>query len=313
MKELVSTQGMDKQEWLLWRRKGIGGSDAAALCGVSPYRTEMDVFLDKKGLTGECVENDAMYFGKRLEGIVAEEFQRRSGLSVTPFKSMLQHEDHDYILANIDRLVMDEDALLECKTAGLRKKEGWADGAVPEEYMLQVQHYLAVTGLDLAYIACLIGGQEFVWCAIERNDDLISNLLEVEVAFWNNHIVPNIAPEPTQDNMSESILKLLYPKGKGTTIVLGDDKPELKELAERMEKDGIELKELKKKVEKQKNMFKGLMGENETALCGNIKMTWNTEAANRFDTAALKEAEPNMYKKYFKEDNKRTFRIRRVG
>lgn len=168
LNKVVSTLEMPHEEWLRYRKKGIGGSDAGAICGVNKYRSAVSVFLDKTAEQTSEFDNEAMRQGRDLEQYVAERFCEETGKKVRRANAIFSHSELPFMLANVDRLVVGENAGLECKTASAFSADKWADGSIPPEYEVQCNHYMAVTGADAWYIACVILGKEFIWHRIER-------------------------------------------------------------------------------------------------------------------------------------------------
>lgn len=213
MKKRISTVGMTREDWLAWRRRGIGGSDAAALVGLSPWATPFTVYADKLGLIPEQGDNEAMRQGRELEEYVARRFREATGKSVRRCNAIIQHPRHEFMLANVDRLVCGEDSGLECKTMNPRSPAASAleHGDVPPQYYVQCQHYMAVTGLKQWYLAILVLGTAFYWYEIPRHDGDIAALEAAEAAFWNEHVLPRAAPDPDDTPRCEAVLKQLYP------------------------------------------------------------------------------------------------------
>src|SRR5690606_14440419 len=164
-------------------------------------------------------QSDAAYFGSLLEDLVAKEFEKRTGKKVRRNNFILQHPKYDFIIANIDREVVGENALLECKTASAYYAKEWENDEVPAPYLVQVQHYMGVTGYEKAYIAVLIGGQKFVWKEIERDDELINMIFEAEIDFWNNHVLANVPPALDGSSAAEECLKERYKETDPNKIV----------------------------------------------------------------------------------------------
>ena len=183
---LVKTQQLSRADWLQVRQQGIGSSDAAAAVGLSPYKSPLQLWAEKTG-QARFPEPDPqddrhpMYWGTLLEPIVAAHYTRRTGRRVRRINAVLQHPQHPWMLANVDREVMgsSEVQLLECKTAGLHGARLWQDG-VPEYVQLQVMHQLAVTGKAACDVAVLIGGQELRIHRIERDETVIGRLIALE-------------------------------------------------------------------------------------------------------------------------------------
>ena len=216
---LVSTKGMERKDWLAVRQQGIGASDAAAAVGISPYQSQLELWMIKTGRMSGMPEpsldevRSPIYWGNVLEPIVAAHYTRKTGRKVRRVNAVLQHPDPDkaWMLANLDYAVVacDEVQLLECKTAGEFGARLWKDG-VPEYYQCQVQHQLAVTGKQSADVAVLICGQEFRVYRIERDDALIQELIKLERQYW--HWVETDTPPPADGSDSaDRALRQLYP------------------------------------------------------------------------------------------------------
>ncbi|MFA5089329.1 MAG: YqaJ viral recombinase family protein, partial [Candidatus Omnitrophota bacterium] len=162
------------EQQLAERVNYLGGSDCAKILGLSRWGTPLSTFMAKvypnRDDSENCIggKNEASYWGNELEEKVCEAFTKVTGKKVARVNQTLKHPEHDFIRANIDRRVVGEDAILEAKTCSAYKAQDWVDDEIPEEYILQLQHYLAVTGNEVAYIAVLIGGQKFLWKRVER-------------------------------------------------------------------------------------------------------------------------------------------------
>jgi putative phage-type endonuclease len=185
---------MTREEFLAGRKQGIGGSDAAKVLGISRWGGPFTVWNEKVIGVTTVEESDAMHFGTILEEVVAREFSERTGLKVRRRNQMTFHKDFPFLLANIDREIVGQNAGLECKTASAYKIDEWKDDELPDEYFVQVQHYCFVMGWEGCWIACLVGGQRFIYKYIPRNDDFIEPMVNTEQDFWNNYVLPKIAP-----------------------------------------------------------------------------------------------------------------------
>lgn len=228
---LVSTKGMDRKQWLRVRKNGIGSSDAAAAVGLNPYQSQLELWLIKTGRDDALPkidpndDNHPVYWGTVLEPFVAEHYTRRTGHRVRRINAVLQHPDPDkaWMLANIDREVIGSPdvQILECKTAGEFGARLWKEG-VPEYIQIQVQHQLAVTGKQAADVCVLICGQEIRVHRIERDEELIAHLIELERRFW--HYVETDTPPPADGSDSAALaLQCLNPRDAGTTVDLTED------------------------------------------------------------------------------------------
>ena len=227
--KLVRTQDLSRDEWLTVRRQGIGSSDAAAAVGLNPYKSQLQLWMEKTGRDGALPvvdpsdDQSPMYWGTLLEPIVAAHYTRRSGHRVRRVNAVLQHPEHSWMLANIDREVVgaSDVQILECKTVGIHGARLWRDG-VPEYVQLQVMHQLAVTGKQAADVAVLLGGQELQVFRIERDDTLIAQLIALEQQFWG-YVERDQQPPADGSASAELALRCLYPRDSGTTLDLSTD------------------------------------------------------------------------------------------
>lgn len=226
--KLVKTNDLSREQWLDVRRRGIGSSDAAAAVGLHPFRSPLELWMEKTG-RGDAlpqVDPDAegpMYWGQLLEPIVAAHYTKRTGNRVRRINAVLQHPSESWMLANLDREVIGaaDVSLLECKCAGLAGARLWKDG-VPEYVQLQVMHQLAVTGKQAADVAVLIGGQELQVHRIERDEQLIERLIELERQFWR-YVETDQEPPADGSCSADLALRCLYPTDSGTTLDLTED------------------------------------------------------------------------------------------
>lgn len=214
---LVSTRDLSREEWLRIRNRGLGSSDAAAAIGLSPYKSPLELWLEKTGRKApeDLSRSEPVYWGTALEPILAKVYAERTGNKVRRVNAVLQHPEHAFMLANLDRAV-GGDGVLEIKTAGHHSAPFWEEG-IPEAYQCQVLHQLAVTGKTWADVAVLIGGQDFRIYRIEREDDKVEALIEREAAFWHQ-VESDTAPPTDGSESSAKALGWLYPRDSGTTV-----------------------------------------------------------------------------------------------
>lgn len=310
-KILARTGKMSDEEWHKVRRLGIGGSDIAAIAGLSPYKNALGVYLDKIGANEEKEESEAMYFGKVLEPVVAQEFSSRSGKKVKRLNAVLQNPHNPFMLANLDRLVMDPDrgqGVLECKTSnGLSKS--WKNTELPEEYVLQTQWYLGVTGLEYAWIAILLAGQKFLYECIERDDEIIGYLKEIGAAFWR--MVENRTP-PAIDGSEKcsELLQVLWNSPQPTEIILPDSEA-LPFVEQYLAADAVEKQAKESKTEARNNLA-NMLGNNETGYCTGYKVTWKKVNSTRLDTTLFKAEAPELYEKYSRSTESRPLFVRKA-
>lgn len=179
------TSLMTREEWHAARRQGLGGSDAAASMGLSPYMSPVALYLDKTDPAPD-VDKEIFEAGRRAEPLILKWFEDQTGLKVDRYPVLLRSRRWDFMLANIDAIVTNENgqrSILEAKNVGSYAAKDWADGP-PLHVRLQGQHYLAVTGLDFVYFAALIGGNKFTWFEVQRDEALIADMVKAEERMW---------------------------------------------------------------------------------------------------------------------------------
>lgn len=307
----ISTKEMSRLDWLQERAKGIGGSDAGIILGLNKYRTAFELWLEKTGQVDPIeIDNEAIYWGNEMENVVAKEFEKRTGKKVRRSNFMYSHPDHSFIKANIDRLVVGESALLECKTASAYLAKEWEGDEIPSTYLVQVQHYLGVTDKEKAYIAVLVGGNNFVWKEIERDQELIDMIFDAEIHFWEHHILGGVQPELDGSSAAEKYLKEKYDRAeKDKEIVLPGEYKDLIVQYEQVKQDEKLIKTAKTEIE---NKIKAELKDAETGLTDTYMVTWKNQIQNRVDSKTLKEQFPDIYKQVLKETTFRKFAIKEL-
>lgn len=200
---IVDTTNLTEEEWLDYRRKGIGGSDAAIIYGASHFRTGRELYYDKLGIKPMRQDKDDSWVQKKvghlLEDVVAQLFAEETGFTVVDEKTMFSHPLYPFMLADVDRLYYTPDGkrgIFEAKTTNWQNRDAWADNKIPYAYELQVRHYLAVLNLDEAYIACLWGNNknDFVYRKITRDYDYEDEIIEMEKNFWEEYVEKGVEP-----------------------------------------------------------------------------------------------------------------------
>ena len=301
-----STVGLSERQWLQLRKTGIGGSDAGAVCGLNPYASPMAVFQDKTTDTIESQDNEAMRQGHDLEEYVAKRFTEATGLKVRRSNCMYRSVEHPWMIADVDRLIVGEDAGLECKTASAYSADKWKNGEIPAHYLIQCYHYMAVTGKRAWYIAVAILGTEFKYARIEGEDEVIQNLVKIEEEFWNGHIVPRIMPDPDGSKICDEVLEHYFHavrKGSEIPLVGFDDqlrrREELKRLIDQMERE-------KSQIDQRIKLY---MKDSESAANEHYRVTWTPVSTARLDTKLLKAEEPEIYREYLRTTSTRRFSV----
>ena len=279
------------------RATGLGGSDAGVVAGLSPFKSALELYYEKRGeVPPSEEETEAMEWGTLLEEPIAQKFSRVTGFKIRrqPIK---RATDKPFMLASIDRQVLGETALLECKALNaFTRIEGVTD--LPDYIYLQSQHYLAVYGYSHLHLALLIGGQRFLTFPVERDPPTIDMLIEIEAEFWRR-VELGDPPSPDGSEACKELMKRLYPKDSGALVVFDSDE------ARRTVAALTEAKEAVKKADDQKtameNMVKFWMGEASVArIPGYGEITWKAARASTqavCDLVALKTDYPEVYEK----------------
>ena len=206
--KLVDTSNLSSEEWLSYRRRGIGGSDAAAILGISPWRTARDLYYDKLNVVKADMDENwvALEMGHLLEDLVARIFAKKTGLHIFQRKVMFQHPLYPWMLADLDYLVElpdGDNAILEIKTTNYNAKENWwynGEEIVPMYYESQGRHYMSVMNLDRVYFCCLYGNNEdeVIIRHLDRDYAYESELIALEDAFWNDFVQKRQPPDYTE-------------------------------------------------------------------------------------------------------------------
>ena len=295
----------DRDEWLSIRGKYIGGSDAGAIVGMNPYKGAYAVWMEKTGRSKPFDGNIATETGTILEPYVAELFERETGKKVRRDNHTLVNDLYPWACANVDRRVIGEDALLECKTtSSLPNIRKFAAGEYPEQWYCQMTHYLAVTGAQRIYLAVLIGNREFkVFPPLERDDEEIEALMRAEREFWTH--VENDT-EPNAGAMDGDAVADAYP-GENETDTVVDLTAEA-DLLREYEIALANKKQAEERADEIKNRLCVALGENTTGVYKDYTVKWKSTGTNSFDIKAFKEAFPNIdYAPYYKVKVTRRF------
>jgi len=316
MKKLVSTVDLPFEDWLEYRKQGLGGSDASVVCGVNRYKSPVELFMEKTGQLPYSEAGEAAYWGNVLEAVVRDEFTKRTGIEVMLVNEILQHDDYPFMLANVDGVCQHPNygtCIFEAKTAGAFKLAEWetnsngVGGKIPDEYLLQLQHYLAVTGYAGAYVAVLIGGNTFKWRFIERDEELISMLISLESDFWE-HVTNGEPPPLDGSDASVKFLTEKFPESSPQSqIALPDNAAEL--IRQYNEAAALE-KQYKEQKQQAENLLKELLGDNEAGNVGGHSVSWKSQTQERLDTKTFKAEHPRLFKKYATQSSFRRFSIK---
>ncbi|MDY6294868.1 MAG: YqaJ viral recombinase family protein [Schwartzia succinivorans] len=309
-KAIANVTNLTEEQWLDLRKRGIGGSDAAAACGFSRFKSPLTLWAEKTGRVATKPAGEAAYWGHQLEPIVRAEFSKRTGLTVEEVPIMMAMKEHPHMFADIDGIVREKDgstSLLEIKTSAVYAGSDWSDG-FPAEWYFQVQHYLAVCDLSKAYIALLLGGNQFSYKEIMRDEETISNIIALEEVFWNR-VITDTPPDPDGIGSTAETLADMYPKASSVSTILDKEADDIVDYYLAVKEQCEKLKEEKTACE---NKLKSMLGDASCALTQKgFSVSWKNVSTNRLDTAKLKEEHPEIIDKYTSASTSRRFAVGR--
>lgn len=292
--EAMDIRGMDRAQWLNARRRGVGGSDAAAILGVHPYKSAYAVWADKMGF-GEERDSEAMRQGRDLEEYVAQRFTQETGKKAVRHNRMLIRDGYPYMIANIDRRVLGEKAGLECKTSRDLHLRRYKNGEYPMEYYCQCQHYMAVTGWGKWYLAVLVLGTEFMVFEIPRDEEDIKELTGAEGAFWHGFVETGIQPPADGMEATGRALNRVFASSDGTALQWDEDGLLAEYAALRTEE-----KALSARLNATANRIKAAMGRADRLTSPGYSAVWREQRRGGFDWAAFRADHPGIDLEHYK-------------
>lgn len=297
-KELVCTEGLSKTDWLKWRQRGIGGSDIASVCGINPWKSPLALWHEKvMKVEEEVEENLPAELGIFLEPFMKMRLEnwikKNEGIEIfSPFVPyILQHPTNKIALANVDGIINHPErgyCIAEYKTTSERNYKEWQDDNLPDYYYLQVQHYLYVTNFQYCYLAFLIGNRKFDVLVIERNEEVIKEIVEKADYFWNTFVVPKTAPEPSGDISSGEALKSMYPKEEEGKIIDVTGDVNIEHNFAKIDFVKEQIKGMKEELEVNNQAIKAKMGTSEILICGEKKASWREQERKEYVVKASK-------------------------
>lgn len=309
MAENISTLKMSHEQWLEERKKGIGGSDAAAIMGLNPWCTPYSVWADKTGQLPPKEDTEAMRQGRDLEQYVAERFMSATGKKVRRKNQIIRNKQYPFAHANVDRLIVGENAGLECKTTSMLNLRQFKNREFPDTYYCQCVHYMAVTGADRWYLAVLVYGRDFLIFTIERDEEEIAALMAEEKAFWKNYVEPRVQPPVDGYQPTTEAINVIYKEAitNETPISLFGREEVFKNLA--LIKS--EIKALKKDQEECEQIIKTDLGNNEYGEVGRYSVSWKEQSRRTFDHKRFAEENPDIdLSGYYEVSSNRVLRIK---
>lgn len=308
MQVVVKTNNLTREEWLKYRTGGIGGSDVSIIAGINPFKSIHQLWLEKTGqVEPEQTESEYAHFGTLLEPIVRKEFTERTGIKVRQKHMLLQSSDYPFMLADLDGVINEdgEMAIFEAKTASKYKMDTWEE-EVPAGYILQVQHYMAVTGAKKTYIAALVGGNHFVYHVVERDEVMIAKIITMEKYFWETHVLGGVEPIPDGSEATTNYFNSKFSESNGQIIELPEEALAICEEYERLSE---QLKELETAKSAAANQLKSYLKEAEAGTVGDRKIVWKQIFKSSLDQKRLKEEKPDIYNGYVTQSSYRRLSV----
>lgn len=293
-----------------WRPWGIGGSDIAAILGMSPYRSAVEVWLEKVKQAKDSELPDAlpMRLGHFLEPFVVQEYERVTGNTASQLIGAIHHTKHKELFGHIDRMVTpfapngdmfarEESIVLECKTCSVFRSNEWGPSwsdLVPAEYLTQCLWYLGLTECEEAHLAVLLGNTDFRIYRIKRDRQLEEHMFETAHKFWVEHVLKKVPPALQTRSQAE----LLHPAHvEGLSVEA--EQSTIQDIS-RYQTLQLELESIEKEIEAIRNGIALTLGSAERLTCdGNTLASWRlAKGANRLDTEKLRRERPDIVEKY---------------
>lgn len=307
----ISTKDMPRDEWLAYRQKSLGGSDAAALLGLSDYASPYSLWAEKTGkvIPEDISDRESVRLGNDLEDYVAKRFTEATGKKVRRENSIIYNPEMPFAHANIDRAVIGEEAGLECKTtiSNAIAKE-CEEGKVPARFYCQVVHYLMITGWKRFYLGVLVFGRGFYHFVIERDEAEISALKAAEESFWQK-VTTNTPPDVDGSEATlEAIRTIQKDSRPGMEISLMGVAGELATLAALKKREA----ELAAEIAEQQARIMGYMGGAERGQWGQYKISYKTQERRTFDRARFEADHGKIPDEYYKVSTSRPLKLSEV-
>lgn len=301
---LAAPHDLPREDWLALRKTGIGGSDVAALLGMSRYTSPYELYLEKRGELPEFPRPEflerAAKWGHFHEPLIAEEFARQHGVKTRRI-GLVRHVTDSWRLANLDRQVHgcpDGPCLLEIKNRSAYKAGEWGDSGdpdgVPDSEALQTHHYLGVTGYGHAHVGVLINGNDDRYYRIERDERLIGDLVAMEAAFWQRVQDGDPPPVDGSDASTELLARLWAGDDAAEKVV---SPAQVAPLLAEIEAVKAQSAELDTRLALAQNTLRALLGDAEVAIAdGETAFTWKQNGT--FNNKRFREARPDLAQQY---------------
>jgi len=267
----------DRAGWLETRKKGLGGSDIAAIMGLNRFKGPTDVWLEKTGRETREVESEAAHWGAHLEEPIADYYRDQNEVRFVRLKNPLAiHPEYPFLMASPDRLLYPVSLRegLEIKTAGLRMAHKWGEPGtdmIPEEYLMQCHHYMAVLGFEAWHVAALIGGQDYRQYVISRDEEICQSIVHIAKEFWENYVLEDKAPPIDASDGCKRFLDR-FKKTSGAILEASDEQAVAK--LEKLRKIAEARKKLESEYTLAQHEVMALIGDADGVKWGEHKALW---------------------------------------
>lgn len=294
----------NREEWKALRKKYIGGSDAAAIVGMNSFSSPFSVWAEKTGQVPEFEGNLRTEVGSFLEEFVAKKFEEETGKQVRRCNLSLVNDDYPWAIANVDRMIVGEDAGLEIKTTSALNLKQFKNGEYPENYYCQAMHYIAVTGKAKWYLAVLIGNSDFKIFEIHRDEAEIKALMDAEKDFWYSFVCTRKAPPVDGNIATTDTIKQLFGDPNEVRVDLNG----LEDVFQQRKALNAQIKQLKEQLDTIDNQIKVIMGNATAGSCGPWTVSWKLQGTSGLDRDRIKMDFPAIdFSKYSTQS--RVFRV----
>ena len=299
----IKTRNYD--EWKALRKQYIGGSDAASVLGMNSYRSRYTLWAEKTGRIPEFEGNLATAVGTYFEDFIAKRFEQETGKKVRKETHSIFNDKYPWAIANVDRVIVGEDAILECKFTDSLNLKRYKNGEFPDRFYVQCVHYLAITGKKKAYLAVLIGNKEFKVFEILRDEAEIDALMAEEKAFMEL-IEADKAPEADGASSTTETIKTIYADSNEDSVNLFAYEDALNQYVALQ----AQIKELEAIKDEMANKVKVFMGEAGKGSTDRYSVSWTSSERKSFDAKAFAVDHANLdLSKYYKTTTVRTFKV----
>ena len=254
----------------------IGGSNIAAVLGLSNFKTQLQLWSELTGLLPREDISGKMQvrLGNKMEAVVAEVFEEDTGKKLHRVSETFRNPKYPYLVGHIDRRVVGERAIVEIKAVSAWSKELWKDGNAPQEYLIQLMWYMGLTNTPMGYLVALIGNQELAIVPVNFDKEVYEQMVAKAVKFWEDFVIPKVMPTTITKDDGSTLYQLFPISDPNKDIVLTDETNIVIEQINSMTQDRIALDD---QIEQRKNELKAILGDNESGRTGNWRVTWKTQ------------------------------------